>query len=410
MEQYDAVIIGAGPAGMMAAIRAGQRGRRTLLIERNNTCGRKLLISGAGRCNLTNSGSINDFLSKFSSSRDFLRNVFHQFFNDDLISFFENSRLKLKTEPDGRMFPSSGKARDVLDVLTAKLKNKNVKILFGRRLRDVIVKNKRIEGVIIDSKKYFSSSAVIATGGLSYSQTGSSGDGYRIAAILGHNIVPLKPALSPLFIRERFIKEWQGIALRGVAVALICRDKVVEKKSGDMLFTHFGLSGPVIFDISAAACDILESGVVPRVSINFSSGLDYKKLDARLLKAFKSNSRKNIKNALTDFLPQGIIKRFLEYCGVNENKGTSQVAAQERERIINAFLDFRVTIEGVMPVKNSIVTRGGVDTREINPKTMESKIIAGLFFAGEVIDIDAKTGGYNMQAAFSTGWVCGGNI
>ncbi|MBL7131845.1 MAG: NAD(P)/FAD-dependent oxidoreductase [Candidatus Omnitrophica bacterium] len=411
MERFDAIIIGAGPAGMMAAIRAAERNKNILLIERNSAPGKKLLISGKGRCNLTNSCDIADFLGKFSQSRDFLRNAFAKFFNTDLMSFFEDAHLKLKTERGGRVFPKSDKSNDVLNALKSKLRNKNIKILLDERVREVIVKDKKVEGVLTHSRKHFlTKSIAITTGGLSYPATGSTGDGYNIAKELGHKIMPLKPALTPIIIKEKFIRDWQGISLKNVSLSLYSSGKKIDERFGEMVFTHFGLSGPVVLDLSAAVYDALKLKNSVEVYINFKPALDHKILNARLLREFKANSRKSIKNIFKNLLPQGIIIRFLEYCNVDADKSANQITTEERKKLINGSFELRLTVEGVMPIKDSIVTRGGVNTKEINPKTMESKLIKGLFFAGEVIDIDAKTGGYNMQAAFSTGCVCGDSI
>ena len=411
MEQFDAIIIGAGPAGMMAAIRAGERGKRVLLIERNNIPGKKLLISGKARCNLTNACDIGDFLEKFSESRDFLRNAFAKFFNADLMLFFEDAGLDLKTERGGRVFPKSDRSDDILNVLKEKLKKENIKILLGERARGAIIRDGKIEGVLTYSRKHFLAPHIaVTTGGASYPGTGSTGDGYEIARKLGHTIIPIKPALSPILVREEFIKEWQGISLKNVRLAVFTGDKKIDERFGEMLFTHFGLSGPIALDISASVWDNLELKKNVTLSINFKPAMDHKKLDARLLREFEASPAKSIKNIFKNLLPQGIIKRFLEYCAIDENKSASQVTAGERKRLVGGLFDLRLTPRGVMPVKDGIVTRGGVNTKEINPKTMESKLLKGLFLAGEVIDIDAKTGGYNMQAAFSTGWVCGDSM
>ena len=411
MEQFDAIIIGAGPAGMMAAIRAAERNRNVLLIERNDTPGKKLLISGKGRCNLTNSCDIEDFLEKFSQSRDFLRNAFAKYFNSDLMSFFEDAHVKLKTERGGRVFPESDRSGDILNVLKLKLKKKNIKVLLGERVREIIIRDKKIEGVLTYSRKHFLTTHIaIATGGLSYPGTGSTGDGYRIVEKLGHKIMPLRPALSPILIKERFIREWQGISLKNARLTLFVDGKKIDERFGEMIFTHFGLSGPVVLDMSASVYDALELGKGVALSIDFKPALDHKKLNARVLREFSATPRKSIKNIFKNLLPQSIIRRFLEYCSINQDKSASQLTAEERKRLIKGLFDLRLTVEAVMPAKDGIITRGGVNTKEINPKTMESRLVKGLFFAGEVIDIDAKTGGYNMQAAFSTGWVCGDNI
>ena len=411
MEQFDAIIIGAGPAGMMAAIRAAERNRNVLLVERNDIPGKKLLISGKSRCNLTNSCALEDFLQKFSRSRDFLRNSFAKFFNTDLMSFFEDAHVKLKDQRGGRVFPESDRAGDILNVLKLKLKNKNIKVLLGERVREIIVRDKKIEGVLAYSRKQILATHIaIATGGLSCPGTGSTGDGYRIVEELGHEIMPLKPALSPILIKERFIRDWQGISLKNARLTLFIDGKKIDERFGEMLFTHFGLSGPVVLDISASVYDALQFKNEVTIAINFKPALDHKKLNARLLREFSASPRKSIKNIFKNLLPQGIIRRFLEYCSINGDKSASQLTAEERKRLIKGLFDLRLTVGAVMPAKDGIVTRGGVNTKEINPKTMESRLLKGLFFAGEVIDIDAATGGYNMQAAFSTGWVCGDNI
>lgn len=411
MERFDAIIIGAGPAGMMAAIRAAERKRKILLLERNNISGKKLLISGKGRCNLTNSCDVRDFLGKFSRSGVFLRNAFAKFFNTDLMSFFEDSRVKLKVERGGRVFPESDRSSDILNALRARLKNKNVKVLTDKRVREAVVENREIKGVLTYSReKMLAPHIAITTGGLSYPKTGSSGDGYRIAKSLGHKIVPLKPALSPIRIKEKFIRDWQGITLKNARLGLFAGGKKVDERLGEMVFTHFGLSGPVVLDMSASIYDALNSGKRAEIAINFKPALDHKKLDARLLREFKSSPGKSVKNIFKNLMPRGIIERFLEYCGIDGNKNASQLTAAERKKLVTGLFDLRLTVASVLPVEDAIVTRGGVDTKEINPKTMESLLIKGLFFAGEIIDVDAKTGGYNMQAAFSTGWVCGDNI
>lgn len=411
MEQFDVIIVGAGPSGMMAAIAAAQRKRKVLLIERNGSLGKKLLISGNGRCNFTNSCEITEFLEKFSVSGNFLRNTFARFFNTELISFFENSDLRLKTKADGRVFPKSDKAEDILKVLKAKLKNRSIKIIFNQRVKKIQVKNKAVAGVLTYSNKSFrAAKVVVATGGLSYPLTGSSGDGYRIAEELRHEIIFLKPALVPVRIKEKFIKDWQGIALKDVCLSIFSGEKKIASRLGDMLFTHFGISGPMVLDLSADIYDALSLKEDVTIGINFKPAWDSKKLDTKLLSDFKANPKKNIKNLFKNILSQRMVEGFLGYCCLDTKKTASQITAEERKRMFKGLSDLRLTASGLMPVEEGIVTRGGVSTKEINPRTMESKLIPGLYFAGETIDIDAKTGGYNMQAAFSTGWVCGDNL
>jgi len=410
IQNYDAIVIGAGPAGMMTAIQAAKR-RKILLIERNNTLGAKLLITGGGRCNLTNACEIKDFLKNFYSSRDFLRNSFAQFFNTELLSFFEESGVAFKTQEDGCIFPVSDKATDILNVLRNKLKENNVEIVYGERVREIILKEKNIAGVLTYSDKHFSAPRIVlATGGLSYPETGSSGDGYELAKALGHTIVALKPVLVPVIIKDKFVKEWQGISLKSVRITALSNNKKIVQRTGPIVFTHFGVSGPIILDMSSGVYDALELKNTVELSINFIPELDQKGLDTLVLRELKNHSAKTIKNILKDILPKRMVDLFLEHCNLNSDIGAYQITLEQRKKLIAGLSGFRVTVKGLMPIKDGIVTRGGVNTKEINPKTLESKLIKGLFFAGEVIDVDATTGGYNLQAAFSTGWVCGNNV
>jgi hypothetical protein len=411
MKCYDAIVVGAGPAGMMAAIRAAENKKKILLIERNNNLGIKLLITGGGRCNITNICDVQDFLKNFSKSRDFLRNSFAQFFNADLLSFFEKSGIVFKIEENGCVFPVSDKAVDILNILRQKLQKNNVEILFNERVKDIIVKDGKVSGVTTISDKHLSvNSVVIATGGLSYPETGSTGDGYNLAKKLGHTIVTLKPALVPIIIKEKFIKDWQGISLKKVRVSVFSNDKKIAERLGDMIFTHFGVSGPIILDMSAAIYEALELKAKVELAINFIPGLNQQESDAFILHELKMHPTKTIKNMFRDILPRKMMEQFLKYCSLSPNVSAHQMAIEERKRLLRGLSNLCLTIEGVLPIKDGIITRGGVSTKEINPKTLESKLVRGLFFVGEVIDVDAATGGYNLQAAFSTGWVCGGSI
>ncbi|MFA5272311.1 MAG: NAD(P)/FAD-dependent oxidoreductase, partial [Candidatus Omnitrophota bacterium] len=404
MKCYDAIIIGAGPAGMMAAIRACEKNKKILLVERNNNPGVKLLTTGGGRCNITNTSDVKDFLSKFSDSRDFLRNSFAQFFNADLLSFFEKTGIVFKTEENGCVFPVSNKAEDILNVLKQKLQENNVETIFGERVKSILAKDNKVEGVVTFSNKHFSAkSVVVSTGGLSYPQTGSSGDGYELASRLGHTIVALKPALVPIIIKEKFVKDWQGISLKKVHVAILSNGKKIAERLGDVIFTHFGISGPIILDMSAVIYDALERKNRVELVINFIPGLNQQESDAFVLRELKINSSKAVKNMFKDILPRKMMARFLEYCRVSPDVSAHQMTVEERKKLVQGLFGLCLTIDSVLPVKDGIVTRGGVSTKEINPKTLESKLVDGLFFAGEVIDIDAATGGDNLQAGFSNG-------
>jgi hypothetical protein len=411
MQSYDVIVIGAGPAGMMAAIQAAQKHKKILLIERNNALGVKLLITGGGRCNLTNTCENKEFLGNFYSSRDFLRNSFAQFFNTELLSFFEESGIVFKTEEDGCVFPVSDKATDILNVLRNKLQKNNVAIVYGERVREIITKNKIVSGVLTFSgKEFLAPHVVIACGGISYPETGSSGDGYNLAKALGHTIIELKPALVPIIIKDKFIKDWQGISLPNVRVTALSNNKKIAERAGPVVFTHFGISGPVILDMSSAVYDALELKDNVELSINFMPELDRKELDAFILRELKKHCAKTTKNILKEILPKSMVDLFLEHCVLDPDIVAHQMTFEERKKLVVGLSGFRLAVKGVVPAKDGIVTRGGISTKEINPKTMESRLIKGLFFAGEVIDVDATTGGYNLQAAFSTGWVAGDNI
>jgi len=410
-DRYDVIVIGAGPAGMMSAIRAAQRNKRVLLLERNALPGAKLLITGGGRCNLTNQCDRSDCIAKFSPSRDFLRNAFAQFFNSDLVSFFEKAGVACAVEKQGCVFPASGKASDIVGVLREKLKDNAVVLLTGERARAIIAKNRKVEGVVTCSDKRFSAPrVVVSTGGASYPQTGSTGDGYSLAKELGHAIVPIRPALVPLIIKERSARSWQGISLKNARVTLLCNGKRAAQRAGGLLFTHFGVSGPMILDMSAAAYDALALKNSVELSINVIPGIHGEAAEAFVLDELKVHPGKSVKNMFNDVLPRGMMEGFLGYCGLSPLSRANQVTIRQRRRLAAGLSGLRLTVEATLPLKDGMVTRGGVSTKEIHPKTMESRLIPGLFFAGEVIDIDANTGGYNSQAAFSTGWVCGENV
>ena len=426
--EYDAIVIGGGPAGMMAAGRAAERQRSVLLVEKNDILGRKLLISGKGRCNITNAGDINDYVANFGKSGLFLRNAFARIFNKELIDFFEKHGIVLKTERGKRVFPESDRSKDILDALKKYLYEGKVSVLLLGEVKSITVdKNgtKKVSLVVrhahhasnhaeqsrgTEGSEYTAGSIAICTGGLSYPRTGSTGFGFDMAARLGHKVVSPKPALVPLVTESGLPKKWQGISLDNVKAAIVTGGRRKAERFGDMLFTHFGLSGPIILDLSAEAYDLLEAKKDIAVSLNLKPALDAAKLDNRLLREFSKGPNRTLKNALTEMLPSKMVDGFIDYCNLTKDKKSHQITVDERRRIAEGLTDLRFRITKTRPIEEAIVTRGGVDTKEINPQTMESKLVKGLFFAGEVIDVDAKTGGYNMQAAFSTGYLCGDNL
>jgi predicted Rossmann fold flavoprotein len=410
---FDVVVIGAGPAGIFAAGRSAQKGAKTALIDKNPALGKKLLITGKGRCNLTNSGEIQDFISSYNNGK-FLYQAFGRFFNEDLVNFFENRGLKTKVERGGRIFPVSDESRDVVAVLSGYLKETGVMLLLGEGAARVLVENgpgggARACGVklVNSDKAVMASKVIIATGGQSYPGTGSTGDGYGMAKTLGHEVTPLYPALVPLETKEKFVKEVSGLSLKNVEVTVFADGKKTVSDFGEMLFTHFGVSGPLILSFSGDIARRLAGKQSVVISINFKPALDKEKLTARLLRELDSSGLKTVPNIMKTLLPQSLIPVFLKLSGIAPEKKGNQVTRAEREAVYRLLTDFRLEISAARKFDEAIVTKGGVSLKEISPNTMESKIISGLYFCGEVLDIDGLTGGYNLQAAFSTGYLAG---
>ncbi|MCG0276082.1 MAG: NAD(P)/FAD-dependent oxidoreductase [Thermosediminibacteraceae bacterium] len=399
-------IVGGGAAGLMAAYHAAINGAEVTLFERNNNLGRKILISGKGRCNLTNIKDLHEFIQNIPGNGKFLYSALSRFSNKDLIAFFNKLGVKTKVERGGRVFPESDRAQDVVRALENALLKAGVKIRYGVRVREIIAEAGAVKGLIFyDSDEFFPCErVVVATGGMSYPSTGSTGDGYSIARKLGHTIVEPRPSLVPLITKEEWVKDLQGLTLKNVEVTAYCQGKKLDSNFGEMLFTHYGVSGPIILTISRSVVEHIGKGVI--LSINLKPALDREKLKERLKRDFEKYSRKHIKNALDDLLPKRLIPIFINLCGLDPEKPVNQLTREERNEIIQKLTDLRVTIIGCME-DEAIVTRGGICVKEIDARTMESKIIKGLYFAGEVIDVDGLTGGYNLQAAFSTGYLAG---
>lgn len=409
MQRYKVLVVGGGPSGMMAAIRAAQLGDGICLLEKNNGLGKKLLISGKGRCNLTNVGDIDNFLNNFSKSGEFLRDAFKALPNTALMDFFEKDGLKLKTERGGRVFPDNDKSVSVLQVLKLKLQNENIEIIYNSPVQSIIHKD-RIWQVILRDKRVFAARKIIlATGGASYAATGSDGFGFKLAASLGHKVVPLRPGLVPLEAKEDFVYSLSGLSLKNVAVSFNQGRNKWQSDIGEMLFTHFGVSGPLILEGSSKIIDWFQEKEPVVLSIDFKPGLSGQQLEERLLRDFQSMGSKNFKNILKELLPAKLIEIFIALSNIPADKKAHQITQTERMVMGRLLKDLRLTITKPRPLDEAIVTRGGVSTKQINPKTMESRINPGLYFCGEIIDVDAATGGYNMQAAFSTGWLAGEN-
>ncbi len=403
-------IIGGGPAGMMAAIAASEKSQVTL-YEKNDILGKKLLITGKGRCNLTNSGTEDEIIEAFGKNGRFLFSALNSFSNHDLMDFFEKRGLPLKVERGKRVFPESDKSLDVLKVLEKELNEKNIKILKNSSVKKInVLENNKFE-IVTEKGNETYDALVITTGGKSYPKTGSTGDGYIFARSLGHSVSSLSPYLIPLETNQEDIKELMGLSLKNVLLKAFVNGKKKGEEFGEMIFTHFGISGPVVLTLSKIAVDALkkEKNKVT-YCIDFKPALSFDELDKRIVRDFEKYNNKHFKNALDDLLPRKMIPVVLNRSGIDEEKKVNQISKEERKIIIDLLKDFPVEISGTRPLSEAIVTSGGISLKEINPKTMESKLYPGLFFAGEILDLDGVTGGYNLQEAFSTGFLAGSSV
>ena len=404
----NVIVIGAGAAGMMAAIIAAENGASVTILEKMPRVGKKLLITGKGRCNITNIADIKELIKNMHGNGSFLYSSFHNFSNNDLIDFFENLGVKTKVERGGRVFTESDKAIDVVDALLRKMDSLEIRILKDVAVKNIIKEDNKVTAVV-DKKGlvYQADKIIVATGGASYPATGSSGDGYVIAEKLGHTITPIKPSLVPLETEEDWVKIAQGLSLKNVKASIIVDDKKVTEDFGEMLFTHYGVSGPIILSLSKIVAENLTENKIVELSINLKPALSFEKLHNRVQRDFEKFSKKQIKNALNELLPSKLIDIIIDLSYINPDKMINQITKEERLRLVEQIMDLRLTITKTRPVAEAIVTAGGVSIKEINPKTMESKIIEGLYFAGEIVDVDGYTGGYNLQAAFSMGYIAG---
>ncbi len=404
---FDIAVAGAGPAGVMAAIRASQLGKRVVLIEKNDSIGRKIMITGKGRCNVTNIAPIETFIEKFGKNGQFLRTAFFTFFNQDLMDLMTAKGLEMKVERQGRVFPATDKAVSVVDVLKKYLTENKVDILYNERLSGIMTEGTafRLElesGAFINADK-----VILATGGASYKVTGSTGDGFHIAESLGHKIAPLKAGLVPLTVKEAWIKSLQGLALENIRVTFKYGKKKIVSEVGELMFTHFGVSGPLVLDLSGEIVALLDEHKEIGIFIDMKPGLKPDQLESKLLHKFASKGQSMLKNILRDILPLRFIPVFIHLAGLSGERETNQITQDERHSIVKLLKAFPLTITGSLPIEEAMITGGGVATKEIDPRTMESKIIPGLYFAGEIIDGAAASGGYNLQQAFSTGYLAG---
>ncbi len=410
MSERRVIVIGGGAAGMMAAGRAAESGASVVLLEKGPKLARKLRISGKGRGNVTNTAEIKEFIEAFAPNGKFLYGAFSRFSPDDLLEFLHAHGVQTKEERGGRVFPESDRAGDVADAFEQWLGSVGVRVRLNSRVKSIVVKDGRVSGVDLYGGRMDADAVIIATGGASYPKTGSTGDGYAMAREAGHTIVAPKPALSALICEENWVRDIEGLSLKNVEATLMLRGegdqrpRKVTSEFGEMLFTHFGVSGPIILTLSRGVDELLGRGSV-YVSIDLKPALSPEQLHARLIRDFRQT--KHVRNYLPDLLPRLLIEVFMWLAKLDPDKPVNSVTAEERTRMVELLKDFPVTVRSMAGLDEAIVTAGGVPVREIDPKTMISKLVDGLFFAGEVIDIDAKTGGFNLQAAFSTGYVAG---
>ena len=407
MKKRKVIIIGGGPAGLMAAGQAAEAGADTLLLEKMNKTGLKLCITGKGRCNITNIAEISDFINHFGKTGLFLRQAFARFFNTDLMEFLTGLGLELVTERGGRVFPASGKATDVRKVLVQWNKRAGVEIKNSAPVDKILIRDEYVTGVVSQGKNISCDAVIIATGGASYPLTGSTGDGYRLGESAAHTVIPVRQALVPLVTSGGVAKKMAELNLRNVNVRMLINGKKKRAEFGEVVFTEFGVTGPTILTLSGEAVDNLRSGQKVTLSIDLKPALDEKKLDARLQRDIASRGKEQISSLLRGLLAREMVPVCLDLIGIPADHPVCNISAKERKRLRAWLKDFRLEVVAYRPFAEAIITAGGLDTREIDPRTMESRKIKGLFMAGELLDIQADTGGYNLQAAFSTGWLAG---
>ena len=404
------IVIGAGASGMMAALTAAENGAQVMLFEKNDRPGKKILISGKGRCNVTTDKDTNEIINSFLHNGKFLYTALNSFSNQQVKDFFEQAGVPLKVERGERVFPVSDQAKDIVNALRRKLDVAGVDLWLNAAVKEVLFEDGRAVGVLLpNGRKIEADCVIVATGGASYPGSGSTGDGYHFARKAGHSIVALRPSLIPLECAEGYVKELQGLSLKNVTFTVTTADgKKLAQEFGEMLFTHFGVSGPIVLTESYKAVDYWQKNKQPlQASIDFKPALSREKLDARFLREIEEQNKKQLKNSLHTLMPSKLIPVFLKRANVNGDKVMHQITKEERLRMVDTLKDFRFTLTKARPIEEAIVTAGGVSVKEVSPKTMESKLVKGLYFTGEVLDIDGMTGGFNLQAAFSTGYLAG---
>lgn len=406
------VVIGGGAAGLMAAVIAGREGAKVTLLEKMNYVGKKMGITGKGRCNITNACDMSDFIKNTPGNGKFLYGAYERFTNEDLLQLLHDAGLETKVERGGRVFPASDSALDVRNTFMKLMKHYGVDVHLEEPVKKLLVDDGVVTGVVTDKETYHADAVVIATGGKSYPATGSTGDGYMLAAQVGHTITDIRPSLVPIVTEESWVKDLMGLSLRNVELSVVAKNKVQAKMFGEMMFTHFGITGPIVLSLSHTVGKLMRKKNIGTIGldINLKPALSSETLDKRLQKDFDLYSKKQLINGMKDLLPSRLIPLIIELAGIDPQKPINQISKEERQQIGYMLQHMPLTMKGLRPVEEAIVTAGGISLKEFNPKTMESKLVKGLYGAGEVLDIDAFTGGYNLQAAFSTGYVAAMHI
>lgn len=400
------IVLGGGPAGMMAAISAANK-NEVILIEKNPKLGKKLFITGKGRCNITNSKDISEFFDNIPVNPTFMYSSLYTFTNENTMDFFNKLGVELKVERGNRVFPKSDKSSDIIKGLEKELANKKVEVILNSNVVEVSKSENKINYLTLDNgNKVYGDYFIFATGGLSYPQTGSTGDGYRFSKELGHSVVEPKAALVPIEVKEEYIKDLQGLSLVNVELSIKENEKILYKEFGEMIFTHFGISGPIVLSASR----VVNNRKNLKAVINLKPALTKEELDKRIQKDFIKYANKDFKNSLNDLLPQKLINTIIKLSNIDENKKVNSITKEERKVLVDLLQNLKFEIKGLRPIAEAIITSGGINTKEIDPSTMKSKIVDNLYFAGELIDVDAYTGGFNIQIALSTGYLAGSSI
>lgn len=405
----EVIVVGGGAAGMIAAIMAARNGHKVKLFEKNDKLGKKVFITGKGRCNITNANDESTFFDHILGNKKFLYSAFNQFNNLDTIDFFEEIGLRTKIERGNRVFPLSDKSSDVIDILQKEMRRLSVETKFNHTVEEIVVKDNEFYGVKIKNYEdtIRANAIIITTGGLSYPLTGSTGDGYRFAKNMGHKITSLYPSLVPIHTEETYVKDLMGLSLRNVNLTVRNEKKVIYEEFGEMLFTHFGLSGPTILTISSLIVPHLRKNEKLTISIDLKPALTFDELDKRVIRDFEEYNNKQFKNSLDKLLPKKLIDIIIKLSKIDPEKKVCEIRKAERHELVNLLKGMEFTVDKLSGYNQAVVTKGGVNLREINPKTMESKLIKKIYFAGELLDLDAMTGGYNLQIAWSTGYLAG---